>query len=434
MSQDYKLSLPAAVLININIMLGVGIFMNTALLAKETGALGFINYILVAILLLPLVLSVAKLLELHPSGGFYTFAKQEINTFSGFMSSWIYFTGKLASCTIMIHTSVCIFQKSFPTLATLSPFALDAALLSLFIALNMFNIKAGRNIQVMFTTFKAIPVLFVIAAGFYLFNGDNFSSSNLIWEGIPTTLPLVIYALMGFEAAASLSSKIKDAHKNAPRAVLISYGIILCILTVYQLLFYSALGSTLGLATYREAFPGLLNLLLPDNLLIANKLGGLINIAIASSALGGAYGILFSNSWNLHVLAQNNHILASSTFAKLNRHFIPFACVLAEGFLCITYLILTQGNQVLLQSIGALAAVTCYTLSALALVRAKYKRPEISINRIVPILGVINCLILATACIYGLVTKGATSLYGFIGLILIGSTMYYLTSRRRKAL
>ncbi len=433
MLPEYKLSLPAAVLINVNIMLGVGIFMNTSLLAQQTGALGFLNYLLVGILLLPLVLSVAKLLELHPAGGFFTFAQQELSVGWGFISAWTYFTGKLASGTIMIHTSVLILQKLFSSLAAISPLLLDGIILTLFIGLNTLNLKAGRNIQIMFTIFKAVPIFFVIASGIYLFNGTNFLSNQQLWEGIPTTLPLVIYAAMGFEAAASISSKIENARKNAPRAVLISYGIIICILTVYQLLFYGSLGSLLGQGTYREAFPNLLNQVFSTDPLFANKVSGLINLAIASSALGGSYGILFSNSWNLHVLAQNKLLVGSSFFARLNKHAIPFICVFTEGIICAIYLCLTGGNQVLLQTISAFAAVTTYSICAVSLAAAKYNRPEITINRWIPLLGTVNCLILASACVYNLFTKGITGLWGFLALIVIGVLMYLSTTYSRRS-
>src|SRR5581483_9992356 len=144
MTQDYKLSLPAAILININIMLGVGIFLNTSLLAANCGAVGFLNYLLVGLLLLPLVMSIAKLVEIHPSGGFYTFARQEMSIFAGFLSTWVYFSGKLASCSIMMYTSVLIFQKLLPALAPINPLYLDLVIISIFIGLNMYNMKAGR--------------------------------------------------------------------------------------------------------------------------------------------------------------------------------------------------------------------------------------------------------------------------------------------------
>ena len=43
MTNEYKLSLPAAILININIMLGAGIFINTLNLAKFSASFGVFN-------------------------------------------------------------------------------------------------------------------------------------------------------------------------------------------------------------------------------------------------------------------------------------------------------------------------------------------------------------------------------------------------------
>src|SRR5438132_371967 len=116
MSSDYKLSLPTAILININIMLGSGIFINTTNLAQRAGALGALGYFLVSLLMLPLVLSIAKLLHKYPEGGFYSFARYEINIFTGFLSAWTYFVSKLASATLVIHISVLLMQKLFPLL------------------------------------------------------------------------------------------------------------------------------------------------------------------------------------------------------------------------------------------------------------------------------------------------------------------------------
>ena len=168
MSAEHKLSLPTAILININIMLGAGIFINTALLAQGAGALGFLSYGTIGILLLPLILSIAALVKLHPSGGFYIFARREINPFFGFLSAWAYFTGKLASAAIMMHTSVLILQLFFPLLAAINPLIIDFTLLTLFISLNMLNMKAGSRIQATFTSLKATALLFAIITGFYL--------------------------------------------------------------------------------------------------------------------------------------------------------------------------------------------------------------------------------------------------------------------------
>lgn len=428
---EYKLSLPMAILININIMLGAGIFINTPELAKQAGALGAFNYLIVGILMLPLILSIAQLLTLHPSGGFYTFAQKEINSLSGFLSGWSYFTSKLASAMVMTHVSVTLLQQLFPALRIVHPFVFDTAIIGSFVALNTLNIKAGSTIQKMFISFKTIPIFFAIASGIFLLQGDNFSSSHLLWAGIPTSLPLVIYAVIGFEAACSVSSKIKDAEKNAPLAVLISFGIVVCIAFLYQLFFYGALGTTLqNVVDYRGAFPALLQTLLPNSPTLALKLQGILHIAIASSTLGAAYGIIFSNCWNLYTLAQNNHVLFSGMFTAFNRHFIPVACVVAEGILCLVYLGVSQGNTIPLQQIGALGCVIAYCFSAYALLRAKRRDTSIKLHILVPMLGLVSCAILLTACINSFFVKGMSSLIIYAILIGLGICMYVYMQKK----
>ncbi|BDC35025.1 hypothetical protein Noda2021_09830 [Candidatus Dependentiae bacterium Noda2021] len=167
MSHDHKLSLPAAILVNINIMLGTGIFINTVELAKRARFLGSFIYPLVGLLVLPLIIIVAQLMKLHPSGGFYTFAAQEIHPFAGFLSAWSYFTGKLASAMLMIHVAMLLCQSILPTLSHINIFALDASVLCLFIFFNTLNMRTGSRIQMGFLIVKLIPVLFVLLLGLY---------------------------------------------------------------------------------------------------------------------------------------------------------------------------------------------------------------------------------------------------------------------------
>lgn len=433
MSNDYKLSLPAAILININIMLGAGIFLNTVEVAKRAGVLGALSYTFVGMLLLPLIASIAALMRLYPSGGFYTFAQQGIGTMAGFLNAWIYFTGKLASSTIIIHASVTTIQQLIPVLASLNTFALDALILSLFIALNMLDIKAGSSIQKMFIFFKSLPILFAILVGLYLFNPGNLSEAHHLWQGFSSTFPLVLYATMGFEATCSLSDKIKNPSVNGPIAIYTSYGIALLLITLYQLAFYGALGSDLlTFDTYRDAFPALCARLVPGLPHAAQTIGGFFNIAIAISALGGAYGILFSNAWNLYTVARNKHIVGSAFFSRLNRYNIPFMCIIAEGVLSIIYLIISQGNQVALQQIAALSATITYTISVLALLMVTKQRALPFRSLLLPLCGLVSCSLLVIRCVMGLIAVGTGVLALFATLLVIGLGMYH-TARRAQS-
>lgn len=389
-------------------------------------------YLLVGLLMLPLILSIAQLLKLHPSGGFYTFAQKEISSFAGFFSGWSYFTAKLASCMLMIHVSVTLIQQIFPSLSALHPFVLDTFLIAVFILLNLLNIKAGSAIQKIFIGLKTFPIFFAIAAGVFLLQESNFSASQLTWDGIPSSLPLVIYAIIGFEAACSLSSKIKNAHKNAPLAVLISFGTVILIASLYQTIFYGALGRQLANCSgHCNIFPALLNSLFGDTP-FANRFAGVIHLAIAFSTLGGAYGILFSNSWNLHILAQNRHLWFSTIATKLNRHAIPFACVILEGIICLIYLAVSQGILIPLQQIGALGCVLSYTISVAALWKAVKNRSTTTVSKWMPLLGLASCTLLIAACIRCFFKDGMSSLLIYASFLFIGLCMFFTTSRALK--
>src|SRR3989304_7797607 len=323
MSHQYHLSLRDAILININIMLGAGLFINMNVLARNSGLLGAFTYIIVGIAMLPLVVSIMQLLKIHPAGGLYTFGLKELHPFAGFLSAWSYATGKLASVVIMIHSSMLFLQQIFPSIASINPLWLDAGVISLFIGLNMFDIKTGSKIQSIFLGLKLIPVFFGIFTGLFLWGSTTPTLMPLEWEGVPITLPLVFFAILGFEAACVLSSRIENAAYNAPRAIMISYMIIIFASAFFQLCISLGLGTFLTSLEYRQVFPTLFSTLLPHSHTIGNNLTVLVHLAIISSALGGSYGIIFSNTWNWYTLAQHGHLLGSKKITQLNQFHIP---------------------------------------------------------------------------------------------------------------
>jgi APA family basic amino acid/polyamine antiporter len=427
MTTPRLLSLPAAILININIMLGVGIFINTVPLGANTGAIGAFLYPFMGFLILPLIRSIAQLISLHPAGGFYTFGQKEISPLAGFIAAWSYFTGKLASAMLMIHVSVSLFTQLILPLQSVNIFVLDLLVLTLFIALNMLNIRIGSFIQMGFLLLKLIPVLSIIVLGVWYFDLSLFSTAPIIWQGIPASLPLVLYAAMGFEATVSLSSKIENAAVNGPKAIYYSFGIVMTLVFLFQFLFFGLLSEQWAhLQSYLAAFPALGHTLFgaPSTTLFVT----IMHLAIACSALGGSYGILYSNSWNLHVLAQHGHIIGSSLFVKLSRWQIPIFCVLVEGVFCVLFLFITQGVAIPLQLVSALSSVIAYSVSVLALISAHKKMHARSL---IAWLGLGSCAILLAACVKTFLVGGIGPLLLFSVLGIIGLSMFFYQKSKK---
>ena len=431
--QENKISLRAAVLINVNIMLGVGIFINTIALPKLAGILGFLSYLTVGILMLPLILSMAKLVSVVPAGGFYAYGKTFLNPFAGFVSSWSYFWAKLASCTLMVHTFAKLLCTFVPAMKAIPILLIDCSVVALFVILNTLNLKTNTRIQTILFVFKVIPILFVIFGGLALYNSAHITLDDAMWTGFPATLALVLYAFSGFEASCALSSSIENPEKNASKAILISYSIVVCTCLLYQFISFAAIGPDLSSLPYFSALYGkMIASLFAKLATIAPYVKILMYSAMASSSLGGAYGIMFSNNWNMFQLAKGNHIVGSKYLRIFNKNKIPFLCVLLEGLICLAYIFITKGDQLPLQQMGAFGCIIAYTISVIALAKGILKN-KVHFNKLICGLAIGNCLILAISTIQSFIaTANALALVLFLSIITLGIATFIYTRQNNE--
>lgn len=419
-----KLSLWDALLININVMFGTGVLINTINIAQRAGFLGFLSYGTVALIMLPIIASISAVVQKYPEGGFYAYARETIGPWAGFLSAWTYFTGKLASASLLIHIFSTTLRNIIAPLQAMHILGIDLIILFFFLWLNQYNLKTGAKITYTFIFLKLTPVIGAILGCLYLARYWSLPPETLLWSGIPSTIPLVLYAFVGFEAACSLSNKIKDAQINAPKAILYSYAFVVLTTIAYQGLIFATLAKVLLLKeSFLAIFPTLFEHLFVYNNVFHKHLLHIIHIAIATSALGGSYGILLSNAWNLHTLAVNDHIIGSSRFKKLNQYGVPFLCIIAEITLCLFYLTLTYGNQIALQQISVLGCTVAYTLSILGLLISSERRA-------LSIIGLASCTVLLTTCIYNFFLSDIRYLLIFSSIITFGIIMFITTRQK----
>lgn len=396
-----KISLAAAIIINLNVMVGAGIFINTVLLSQQAGALGAGTYLLVGIIMLPLLFSFAQLAHFYKGGNFYDYGAA-IHPAMGFASLLSYFVANQASSALAVHVCMSLMQTIFPVLKVIPTLVLDAAAIALFALFNIHNVQVGKRLQLGFMITKIVPILFVIILGLYLFDPSYFGRQFMEPAGIVGTVPFVLYAFMGFEATCSLTRLLHNPEQNGPRAMLIAYGLGVLIVTTFQTAIYGALGPQLAaLGSYLYAIPelvdGLGNFTTPAYILL--------HAGVAVSALGSAYGVMYFNLWNLYELGRQSKGAFAQQLTKLNEYQIPVWCVIIESALALCYLLVTIGNQIPLQQIAAFGMAIAYTVSALglvALVRSKTKRIAL-----IPALGVLSCCFLLGSALQNFMIYGA---------------------------
>ena len=426
MSASHKISLQSAVLMNLNIMAGAGVFVNILDLTNSLGMFGGLLYFAVGLFMFPLVFAFARLVQAYPSGGFYVFAKP-ISPLLGFVSAWTYFFGKLASATFLIHVASTFLQKLAPALfGSLHSLVLDFIILALFLFLNSLNLRIGILIQRSFFISKSIPLILLIALGIYFFD------VNLLHDLQPTTissfivmLPLVLYCFSGFEAACSISRNIENAEKNAPKAIFYSFFCIIAVYVAFQTLIAMMLTPQISsLSSYTDAFFYLTGLI-PVSSWIQAKIATTISFMIGFSAMGAAYGLLFSNAWNLYSLAEHGHTFAQNKLSVLNKHSVPMYAIMVEGLICALFLLITGGAKIPLQQTASLGCTLTYTISSIAFLML------FSHAKITGLLSLLTCSGFIAACIFSAKAYSFTSVYLFVIMLFVGLSMYFLCSKNK---
>lgn len=429
MSSAKKLSLTSAILINLNVMIGAGVFINTYKLSADAGGTGFLLYPIVGILMIPLIAVIGKLVGYYPTGGLYAFAK-DYSPYLGFLSCWSYFFGKLASACVMITFATTMFQQLIPALQSTNPLLIKLAILGLFTLLNLQNMKVGIIIQTFFLSCKSIPLLFAIIAGVLYGDTSAITINFSAWQGMAMNIPLALYCLAGFETACSLSRNMENPSVNGPKAVYYSFSIIMALYGIFQAYVYMNSYHALGMmSSYDAIFPSICEKIF-NNPVVIHKISILLSFAMGSSALGGAYGILFSNPWNLFTLAEHQHTFAASTIKQLNKHHTPWIAVLAESIICLIFLYCNQGPLVPLQRTAALGIVIAYTISTFAYFKLMQRQHIQGRNLMIAYAAFATCMLFVTSCIVSFLETGLAPLMLFITILMSGTIMFIATHKK----
>ncbi|MCB9492978.1 MAG: amino acid permease [Epsilonproteobacteria bacterium] len=412
MSAPRSISAFVGILICINTMVGAGVFINPMPLTQLAGSFSFLSYIVAALILLPLVLSVAQLAQQHPvSGGLYVYSAEYLHPIAGFMSGWGYFVGKTTTLAILAQTIVLFLQSRFNTLQNINTLLLVACFLFSLALLHVAGLRIGGFAQHFFTTLKAIPILFAIIAGSYFFMPDYFSLADFTPTGIIATIPLGIFPLTGFEIICAIGHLLKDPEHSIKRVIIWSFLLVALSYTIFQFCLFGALGWTLAASNKPLLLLGLQ---------VCNFhpfLAHTINSMVFAAMVGACFAVLSSNCWNLYTLAQHKHFPCDRFFTQLTHHHVPYVSVMAKATLgCL--LLAISSNQIALQNMSVFGQIVSHLLSACAAFAAVHQTAKHASNKIIPLLGICSGLFVLSLCLHKIFASGVS--FSFLAIFALG--------------
>ena len=390
-----SLGLTDAVIIGLGSMLGAGIFVALAPAAHAAGSGLLIGLAVAAVVAYCNATSSARLAALYPaSGGTYVYGRVRLGDFWGYIAGWGFVVGKTASCAAMALTvGAYVWPSHAHEVAVAAVVALTAV--------NYFGVKKSAWV----TRLVVIVVLCVLSAVVTsVVASEGFSVARL---AIPSTVSvagtlqaagLLFFAFAGYARIATLGEEVRDPNRTIPRAIPLALGVALVVYAAVAVAVLTALGpqrlagstAPLSDAVRSSGDPWMVPL---------------VGIGAAVAAVGSLLALILGVSRTSLAMARDGH-LPHVLAAVHPRYKVPHRTELAIGLAVAILAAFTDIRGAI--GFSSFAVLTYYAVtnaSALTL-RTGEGRPP----RLVPVVGLLGCVLLSMSMPRPSVTAGTAVL------------------------
>jgi APA family basic amino acid/polyamine antiporter len=468
-------------------MIGSGIFIVSADIARQTGSVGglLLTWLITGVLTIFAALSYGELAAMMPkAGGQYIYLRESYSPLWGFLYGWTLFlviqTGTIAAVAVAFARFVGIFLPSISgdnyiiqPIAISSGYAISlntqqllGILMILFLTIiNTQGIALGKWIQNIFTSAKTLSLLALVVLGILIGGAAGTFSGNMAHAFTPENLapafepgfsflPKVtvesglwgIIVAFGVAQVGSLFSsdawnnitftagEVKEPRKNIPLSLLYGTGLVIGLYILANVAYLCTL-SLHQIQTAPEDRVGTLAL----NTIFGAPGATIMAIAIIISTFGCNNGLVLAGARVYYAMAKDNLFFKST--GKLNKNHVPeFALILQCIWTCLLVLPRTISVDAKTQAVtygnlyGTLldyvifAVLIFYILTIIGLFILRKKRPDAERPYKAlgyPVVPAIYIVGAATIALVLLCYKTQTSWPGLL-IVLTGVPVYYL--------
>ena len=421
MNNQGKISFFTAVLMSINVMIGVGIYFNSQLMVQNAGTCSFLGWIAAAVLLLPVIWVTALAARIFPGeGGFYNYGKSGINETVGFISIWSYLVGYVGMVSAQVLGLTDILNKQYPSI-TQNLVLFNAVFIIALALFSMLSITWVSRIQGIATILKLTPLLLVIGL-LYFYWDPQLTYTGCSYASLSSTISLALFGYFGFEACSNIGQYIKGGSQAVFKVILTAFFATTALYTLFHLGVLHIMGANDFATSGVQALPLFLGITSATTVAWINIIFGWILILSFSNAV---YGNMLSNVTNLAGVAQRKLIFGASALTVLNRFDRPVLAVIVQclaTFLFITFV--PNINTVV--ELANLAVVLTLALTTLSVLCAQVRQKSY-LASIVTVLSFGSCGALGYCCWLNLsknTAKPMLYIAMLIGVIGLGYAMF----------
>ncbi len=403
------LSLRDAVGIGLGAIIGAGIFVVTGVAAGVAGPALLISLLIAGIIATFNALSSAQLATVYPqSGATYEYGYRLLNPYLGFSAGWMFLMSKLAAGGVVAIGFGSYFYQLVPLG---SPMIISVIAIVLLTLANYFGIKKAGGLNLIIVSFTLIALIYFIVSGFPKIKQENFEPfAPFGISGIAEATALLFFAFTGYARIATLAEEVKDPEKTIPKAVMIT---IVIAIILYALVCVVAIG-VIG----AEAMAGTKSpLQLAANAIDTPGIKMIITLGASTAMLGVLLSQILGISRMMFAMGRRNDLWP--IFQKIHpTNSIPYVGIFTAGIIILILCIF--GTFEFILASAAFTILLYYSITNMAAL--KQPDHEQIYGKIVPILGLMGCLLLAFSLNLKVILSG-------ILLLVIGFTFRIILHR-----
>lgn len=232
---DREIGLMGATSLGVGTMVAAGIFILSGLAVGNVGAMAITSFLIAAVVASFTAFAYAEFSAIYPeSGGGYAYVSNVFDSDLTYIVGWSMILGYPASAAFYLASfSDWFYRFMYPALdiPEAVPYWFSGVMvLALLIGVNLKGTKETGFFQLVVTGMKIALILLFIFGGLQAFDAETVASSFAENAGdlrqIGLTSALVFITFFGFEAIGTNAEEIEKPHKNVPRAIFISMGLV----------------------------------------------------------------------------------------------------------------------------------------------------------------------------------------------------------------
>lgn len=406
--------------ININSVIGAGIFGLPAVVAARAGYFSPWAFVLGGLLVFTIVLSFARAASMfRSSGGALVYATHAFGPFVGFQTGWLAYLSRVAA--MGANTNLLVTYASW-FWAPLDTDPYRAMALTFVIGsltwLNVVGVKNAVGATIIFTILKLLPLSLLILFGLgHVDTGSLFGNMAPELNGLGETLLVLLYAYVGFEGTVVTAGEGKNPRRDIPGALI---STIIVIGVIYFLVQMVSIYTLPDLANSKIALADVASVLL-------GNAGAAILIMGAVFSIGGNLSAsLLSAPRMTFALARDGSMPA--ILARVHpRHRTPHISIMLYGFLCLAMAL--SGGFIWLAVMSTVIRLLQYMIciAALPILERKVEQsPDVF-----RIPGGLTIPVIAFGLCVWLLTKASADSWTTLAVFFVAGTGLYFYSRRK---